>query len=78
VLLSAGDAVVHLGPWQGERRGPPAAGDVRLSFLTAGGLYFGEGPFEALDADPLGGPILAAATAVMTEIVELGTPAPPG
>jgi hypothetical protein len=76
-LLDAGRAiVVHIGPWEGPRRPPPTAGQVRLNMLTPGGLCFGEGPFEALSGDPMGGRLIHAATELMQGLTVLG--APPG
>jgi hypothetical protein len=78
LLAAAAEVVARIGPWEGERPGPPAAGTARLSFLTPNGLHFGEGPVEALEADPLGGLVLHRATAVMLELVELGAPTEDG
>jgi len=43
-----------------------------MSFLVSDGLYFGEGPFEALQGDALGGSLLAKATQLVQRVVELG------
>ncbi|MBC7850690.1 MAG: hypothetical protein H7Y31_13195 [Chitinophagaceae bacterium] len=56
----------HIGPWTGARLAPPTLGDVRLSFLVSDGLYFGQGPFDALAADVMGGPVINAATQLMS------------
>ena len=34
------------------------------------GLHFGEGPFDALSADPMGGPLVAADTQLMQAVIE--------
>lgn len=48
-VLAAGASIVeHIGPCEGERPEPPAGGDARLSMLTPGGLYFGQGPTQRL------------------------------
>jgi hypothetical protein len=71
-LLAAGaDIVRQIGLWEGSRPGPPSPNDARLSFLTPSGLYFGEGPANALYDDPLAGSVLRGATAVMTELIAL-------
>ncbi len=44
---------------------------VRLNMLTPSGLHFGEGPFQVLAGDPMGGPIVAAALALMQRLIAL-------
>lgn len=73
-LVSISQSLVNeIGPWDRERMPPPKAGHVRLTFLVSDGLYFGEGPFEAFQGDPLGGPVLAKATQLLQRVVEMGT-----
>jgi hypothetical protein len=75
-ILRAGTAIAQrIGPWDGPRRGPPPPGHIRLNLLTPSGLHFGEGPMDALARDPLGGPLVAAATALMRALTSL-TPRP--
>jgi hypothetical protein len=62
--------VKQIGPWNGERLNPPAKGDVRLTFLVGGDIYFGQGPFEVLAKDALGGPVIHAATQLMIHLTE--------
>jgi hypothetical protein len=70
-LFAASLAVVNqIGKWEQPRRPFPPNGMVRLTFLVSDGLYFGEGPFEVLQADPMGGPVLAAATQLMAYLTE--------
>ena len=70
-LFAASRSVVsNIGPWAGERLPPPVEGNARLSFLTADGLYFGEGPFDLLAADPMGGAIIDRAGKFMAFLVE--------
>jgi hypothetical protein len=57
--------VNKIGPWEDVRRPFPTDGMVRLSFLVADQLYFGEGPFDVLANDPMGGPVIDAATKLM-------------
>jgi hypothetical protein len=65
-LFSAGEKVVNqIGPWKKPRLSQPANGTVRLSFLVSDGLYFGQGPFEVLSKDAMGGPVIQAATQLM-------------
>ncbi|WP_428663012.1 hypothetical protein [Runella sp.] len=57
--------VNQIGPWDKPRRPNPAKGNVRISFLVADGLYFGEGPINVLFNDPMASPALAKATELM-------------
>jgi len=57
--------VSKIGPWNDKRLPAPAAGYVRLNFLVSDGLYFGQGPFDVLAADAMGGPVIEAALQLM-------------
>jgi len=71
-LLEAGRRVVmQIGPWDGERPGPPSPGWIRLNFLTPSGLHFGEAPFEAMASDPTGGAVISAGTVLMQALALL-------
>lgn len=73
-LVSISQSLVNeIGPWDRERLPPPKEGNVRLTFLVSDGLYFGEGPFEAFQGDPLGGSVLAKAIQLLQRVVEMGT-----
>ncbi|HUO87971.1 MAG TPA: hypothetical protein VMU08_02255 [Rhizomicrobium sp.] len=73
-LLAASQQVVgRIGPWNKPRLPPPVAGHVRLSFLVSDGLYFGEGRFEDLSRDALGGPVIRLAGELLAQIAELAT-----
>jgi hypothetical protein len=65
--------VDQIGPWDKQRLPPPRAGNVRITFLVSDGLYFGEGPFGALQQDRMAGPVLAKAAQLLSRAVELGT-----
>jgi hypothetical protein len=68
--LAAGRAVAGaIGLWEGERPGIPRKGSARLNVLTPAGLMFAEGPTRLLADDPIGGPLLAAATALMQALI---------
>jgi hypothetical protein len=70
-LFSDSMAVVkRIGPWDQVRTSFPGAGMVKLSFLVSDGLYFGQGPFGALQNDTLAGPVINSATRLMTYLVE--------
>ena len=74
-LFSVSMHVVNqIGPWKDQRRPPPADGMVRLSFLASDGLYFGEGPFDILSADAMGGPVIQAGTQLMMYLTTHATP----
>jgi hypothetical protein len=69
-LFNAAEAVVaSIGPWDQPRRPAPLTGVIRLNFLVSDGLYFGEGPFEILQTDPLGGPVIGAAVKLMSYLI---------
>lgn len=69
LLTTAGRVVAQIGVWDQPRRPAPEAGQIRLNFLVTDGLYFGEGPFEVLAQDPLGGPVINAATGLMQFLI---------
>jgi len=73
LFRSAETLVEQIGPWEGDRHPPPTAGNARLSFLVSDGLYFGEGPFNALHNDPLGGRVIDGAVKLMTFLIENAT-----
>jgi len=75
-LLAASKAVVdQIGPWTEARLPPPPADEVRMTFLVSDGLYFGQGPYQALAGDPLGGAVLNAGTALLMAITDHQQPA---
>lgn len=74
LFAAARDVVAQIGPWDAARLNRPKEENVRLSFLVSDGLYFGEGPFEALVRDPIGGPVIAAATKLMQFLVMTARP----
>jgi hypothetical protein len=55
--------------WQDARPPAPSTGHMRINVLTPGGLHFGQGTFEALGNDPLGGLVVRAATALMRALI---------
>jgi hypothetical protein len=69
-IASAQDIAHRIGP-AGEPRHPPPDGDrVRISLLVSDGLYVGEGPYDVLAEDPMGGAMIAKALAVFKAISE--------
>lgn len=72
-LVAASQSLVNaIGPWDKKRLPPPRPGNVRITFLVSDGLYFGEGPFKALQQDTMGGPVLAKAAQLIQVAVEAG------
>jgi hypothetical protein len=72
LVSTAQPVITQIGPWEKQRLPPPKVGNVRMTFLVSDGLYFGEGPFGALQQDPMAGPVLAKATQLLQRAVELG------
>lgn len=64
------EVVNRIGPWGKERLPFPANNKVRLSFLVSDGLYFGEGPFDFLQKDQMGGPVISSAAALMNFLID--------
>lgn len=70
-LISAAEKTVRqMGPWEGPRPGPPPGNSARLTFLTPGGMCFGQGPLEVLAADQRGVEVISAATMLMFALIE--------
>jgi hypothetical protein len=42
-----------------------------MSFLVSDGLYFGQGPFNVMQRDPLAGPIIAAGLELLQAVVDM-------
>jgi len=69
LLAASRKVVAEIGPWKGERPGPPPPGQDRVSFLTSRGLHFGQGPQALIWKDPLSGPVFAAAAELMQRLI---------
>ena len=77
-LLRAGQRIVDvIGPWDGERPGPPPEHSVRINMLTPAGLHFGEGPFDTLSTDAMGGPAITAGAELMQALIDRVGPRKP-
>jgi len=70
LVVTALPLVQRIGPWDGARPPAPRAGRVRMTLLVSDGLYFGEGPYEDLRLDALGGPVLGKATELLNAVVD--------
>ena len=72
-LIAVSEPLVNqIGPWEKKRLPPPKPENVRITFLVSDGLYFGEGPFEALQQDPMAGPVLGKAGQLLQVVVGAG------
>ena len=69
-LIQKSEQIVSkIGPWDKSRLPQPKNGYARLTFLVSDGLYFGQGGFDALLKDPLGGTVLRTASELMNLLV---------
>ena len=64
------NVVNRIGPWDQGRTSYPTEGMIKLSFLVSDGLYFGQGPFGALQNDPMAGPVINSAVQLMTYLID--------
>lgn len=71
LLETARPIIDRIGPWTEQRLPPPVIGNVRMTFLVSDGLYFGEGPFAALQKDDMAGPLLAQAFELLQAAVRI-------
>lgn len=70
-LIAAGQAVAEqTGPLDGPRPAAPPTGYAAIWLLTDAGIHLGAGPFQTLATDPLGGPVIGAATDLMRQLIE--------
>jgi hypothetical protein len=75
-LLDASQSIVaRIGPWENPRLPPPKSGNIRLTFLVSDGLYFGEGPMQQMQRDPLAEQVIGDATSLLQAVVALNTKA---
>lgn len=72
-LLQASQGIVDkIGPSDAARQPAPAR-NVRLNFLVSDGLYFGEGPMNALSSGGLAGPLLQAGGQLLGQLADLAS-----
>ena len=62
--------VNQIGAWDKPRRPNPTEGNVRITFLVSGELYFGEGPIDVLFTDPMASSALTSATKLMQYLTQ--------
>ena len=70
-LIEVGQELAdELGPWAGPELPPLDPGESRFTLLTPGGPVIGQGPDDALRADPMAQPLYAAATALLIAVLD--------
>ena len=72
VIEASKPIVAAIGPWDKERLPPPVEGNIRLTFLVSDGLYFGEGPMEIMQQQPIAAALISAATELLFRLMEQG------
>jgi hypothetical protein len=71
-LLRAATVVVDaIGLWEKEKPSPPPKGQVRINILTPSGLHFGQGSWDALSKDKIGGPVIGLSFQLMQRLIKL-------
>ena len=70
VIEKSKPIVAEIGPWDKPRLPAPKAGNIRMTFLVSDGLYFGEGPMNAMRQEPLAAPLITAATALLQKLID--------
>lgn len=69
-LLEAGRQIASMvGIWEGPRLPAPPVGEIRVNIISPSGMHFGQGPGKAMANDPLAGPAIEAANALMQKLV---------
>ena len=70
LVAHAQPLVDRIGPWDKARLPPPVKPAMRLTFLVSDGLYFGQGPAQALRADPAAGPLILEGARLMQVVID--------
>ena len=70
VIEASKPIVAAIGPWDKARLPPPVPGNIRLTFLVSDGLYFGEGPMEVMQQEPIAAPLISAATKLLVKLIK--------
>ena len=73
VLAASTPIVAAIGPWDKARIQAPPKGNIRMTFLVSDGLYFGEGPMEAMQQEQMAAPLIQAATSLLLKLVDKTT-----
>lgn len=70
-LFKAGnEAIQKIGPWGKARLPAPKTDNLRITFLTSNGIYFGEGPIGLISSDAVGGPVVQKGTELMVDLIK--------
>lgn len=77
VITASQPIVAAIGPWDKERLPPPPNGTIRMTFLVSDGLYFGQGPMNVMQKEPMAAPLINAATALLVKMVQKTTDGEP-
>ena len=70
VIEGSKPIVAAIGPWDKARLPPPVEGNIRMTFFVSDGLYFGEGPMDAMQRETLASPLISAATQLLLKLLE--------
>lgn len=70
LFKDAVNIVRNIGPWDKPRRPYPEKGNARITILTSGEFYFGEGPQDLFFNDSMAGPTLTSAAHLMRYLTE--------
>jgi len=73
VIEASQPIIAAIGPWDKERLPAPKEGNIRMTFLVSDGLYFGEGPIEAMQRDQMAALLIDAATRLLLKLVNEST-----
>jgi hypothetical protein len=80
-LLAATEPVLAVaGPFDGAVPPPPSEGQAQVAVLAPAGVLVGRGPYDALTADAVAGPVIGAAFELMVTLMQgtaAGQPAAP-
>ena len=77
VIETSKPIVTAIGPWDKDRLPAPKQGNIRMTFLVSDGLYFGEGPMEAMQRERMAAPLISSGTALLLKLVEKTTKSEP-
>ncbi len=78
VIETSKPVIAAIGPWDKDRLPSPKQGNIRLTFLVSDGLYFGEGPMDAMQRERMAAPLISAGTTLLLKLVEKTTSSGPG
>lgn len=70
VVAASKPVIAAIGPWDKGRLPAPKEGNIRLTFLVSDGLYFGEGPMDAMQRERMAAPLVSAGTALLLKLVQ--------